>query len=316
MTATRTDVHAPASPDFDPELYDCYGVFDFTPEWDYTLHVETRRETVNAMLAKGYRFGGSTTGGCGHCGTNIRYGALMARDDVMEMIWVGETCLDNRFDGMTKAEFQKLRKNAALGRERLARQAAFEALCDANPDLAYATYAGNIHDAIVDEHGARFGNVSGTSWALSTLIDIADKARKYGDPSPRQLAFVSKLIGEVSEKADAYAAQTAEKATEAPAASVPTGKRVQVTGTVIKVDWKENAYGSRQVMTVKHADGWLVWGSVPKSLNTDANGYITANSGVKAGDAVTFTATVEASDRPEFGWYSRPTKATKMVADK
>lgn len=310
MTATRTDVHAPASPDFDPEKYDCYGVFDFTPEFDYA-QVQERINTVNAMLAKGYSFGGSTTGGCGHCGTNIRYGALMARDDVMQMIWVGETCLDNRFDGMTKAEFQKLRKNAALGRERLARQAAFEALCDENPDLAYATYAGNIHDAIVDDNGARFGNVSGCSWALSTLVDIATKARKYGDPSPRQLAFVSKLIGEVSEKADAYATRMAEKATEAPAAPVPTGKRIQVTGTVIKLDWKDNAYGSRQVMTVKHADGWLVWGTVPASLNVGDDGFTTIDSGVQTGDTVTFTATVEASDRPDFGFFKRPTKASK-----
>lgn len=310
MNATRTDVHAPASPDFDPKLYDCYGVFDFTPEFDY-IQVQERIETVNAMLAKGYSFGGSTTGGCGHCGTNIRYGALMARDDVMQMIWVGETCLDNRFDGMTKAEFQKLRQAAALGRERIARQAAFEALCDENPDLAYATYAGNIHDAIVDDNGARFGNVAGCSWALSTLTDIAGKARKYGDPSARQLAFVSKLIGEVSEKADAYAARTAEKATEAPALPVPTGKRVQVTGTVIKVDWKDNAYGSRQVMTVKHADGWLVWGTVPASLNVGDDGFTTTDSGVQTGDTVTFTATVEASDRPDFGFFKRPTKASK-----
>jgi hypothetical protein len=306
----RTDVHAPASLNFDPELYNCYGVFDFTPEFDY-IQVQERIETVNAMLAKGYSFGGSTTGGCGHCGTNIRYGALMARDDVMEMIWVGETCLDNRFDGMTKAEFQKLRKNAALGRERLARQAAFEALCDENPDLAYATYAGNIHDAIVDEHGARFGNVSGCSWALSTLVDIATKARRYGDPSDRQLAFVSKLIREISEKADTYAATMAEKAAEAPAAPVPTGKRIQVTGTVIKVDWKENGFGGRQVMTVKHADGWLVWGTVPASLNVADDGFTTIDSGVQTGDTVTFTATVEASDRPDFGFFKRPTKASR-----
>jgi hypothetical protein len=311
MTSIRTDVHAPASVDFDPQAYDCYGVFDFTPEFDGS-EIQRRIDTVNAMLAKGYRFGGSTTGGCGHCGTNIRYGALMARDDVMEMIWVGETCLDNRFEGMTKAEFQKFRKNAALDRKRLARQAAFEALCDANPDLAYATYAGNIHDAIVDEHGARFGNVAGCSWALSTLVDIAAKARRYGDPSDRQLAFVSKLIGEVSEKADAYTAQMAEKAVEAPAAPVPTGKRIQVTGTVIKVDWKDNAYGSRQVMTVKHADGWLVWGTVPASLNVGDDGFTTIDSGVQTGDTVTFTATVEVGDRPEFGFFKRPTKARRV----
>lgn len=310
-TTRRRDVHAPASPNFDPQAYTCYGVFDFTPEFDY-MQIQDRITLVNKMIAKGYRFGGSATGGCGHCGTNIRYGALMARDDVMEMIWVGETCLDGRFE-LTKGEFQKLRKTASLNRERMAKAARFEALCDDNPDLAYATYAGNIHDAIVDDNGARFGNVSGCSWALSTLIDIATKARKYGDPSPRQLAFVSKLMREISEKADAYTAQTTGKATETPAAPAPTGKGIQVTGTVVKVDWKENGYGGRLVMTVKHADGWLVWGTVPPSLVADERGYISGNSAVKAGDVVSFTATVEAGDKPEFGFFKRPTKATRIA---
>jgi hypothetical protein len=312
MTATirRHDVHAPASPDFDPQAYDCHGVFDFTPEFDFS-QVAARRELVNEMIDKGYRFGGSTTGGCGHCGTNIRYGALMARDDVMEMIWVGETCLDGRFE-LTKGEFQKLRKTASLNRERMARAARFEALCDANPDLAYASYHTNIYDAVVDDQGARFGNVAGCSWELTTMGDIVSKAFQYGDPSPRQLAFVSNLVTKVSDKADAYAAKVAERATEVPALPVPVGKRIVVTGTVVKVDWKDNAYGSRQVMTVKHADGWLVWGSVPASLNVNDSGYITVDSGVDVGDVVTFTATIEPSDKPEFGFFKRPTKASHV----
>lgn len=310
-TTRRRDVHAPSSDQFDPQAYNCYGVFDFTPEFDYT-EIQRRIELVNEMLTKGYRFGGSTTGGCGHCGTNIRYGALMARDDVMEMIWVGETCLDGRFE-LTKGEFQKLRKNASLNRERMARAARFEKLCDENPDLAYATYHTNIHDVVVDDKGGRFGNVADCSWELITMGDIVDKAYRYGDPSPRQLAFITKLVNKVSEKGDAYAARIAAKATETPAAPVPTGKRIEVTGTVVKVDWKENSYGSRLVMTVKHPDGWLVWGSVPQSLTVNERGCITADSAVKAGDIVSFTATIEASDRPDFGFFKRPTKAARIT---
>lgn len=310
-TTRRHDVHAPSSDRFDPELYTCYGVFDFTPEFDY-MQIQDRIALVNEMIAKGYRFGGSTTGGCGHCGTNIRYGALMARDDVMEMIWVGETCLDGRFE-LTKGEFQKLRKTASLNRERMAKAARFEALCDENPDLAYATYHENIYNVVVTEDGGRFGNVAGCSWELITMGDIVDKAYKYGDPSPRQLEFISKLMTRVTEKGDAYAARIAAQATETPALPVPTGKGVKVTGTVVKVDWKENAYGGRLVMTVKHADGWLIWGTVPQTLVADERGYISGDSAVKAGETVSFTATIEASDRPEFGFFKRPTKAVRIA---
>lgn len=308
MTATirRHDVHAPASDQFDPEMYDCQGIFDFTPEFDAT-ETQRRMETVNAMLAQGYRFGGSTTGGCGHCGTLIRYGALMTRADVKEMIYVGETCLNNRFDGITKAEFQRLRKTASLNREKMAKAAAFELLCDTNQDMAYATYASNIFDAVVDDKGARFGQVSGTAWALDTLGDISRKARQYGDPSPRQLALVSKLMVELTDKTAAFEARQTEQAAEkAAAAPVPTG-RITITGTVVKAVWKDNPYGPGGCVkiTVKSADGWLVWGTAPSNISTD----------VDKGDTVTLTATVEASDSdPSFGFFKRPVKATRVVA--
>lgn len=315
MTATirRHDVHAPASADFDPEAYDCVGVFDFAPEFDGS-ETQRRIETVNEMLAQGYRFGGSTTGGCGHCGTLIRYGALMIRPDVKEMIYVGETCLNNRFDGITKAEFQRLRKTASLNREKMAKAAAFELLCDDNQDLAYATYASNIFDAVIDDNGTRFGHVTNTAWALETLGDISRKARQYGDPSPRQLALVSKLMRELTVKAaefEAYQAaelanrhvqHTAEKA----AVLVPTG-RITVTGTVVKAVWKDNPYGpgGSVKITIKSAEGWLVWGTAPSNISVD----------VDRGDTVTLTATVEASDTdPSFGFFKRPVKATRVAA--
>jgi len=310
MTATRTDVHAPASPDFDPQAYNCHGVFDFAPEFDPSQTAE-RQDLVNKMISRGYHFGGSTTGGCGHCGTNIRYGALMARDDIMEMIWVGETCLGNRFDGITKTKFQKLRKAAALNRELVTRATRFEALCDENPDLAYASYASNIHDTVVVDDGTRFGNASGCSWALSTLTDLADKAHRYGNLTERQLAFMMKLMTEVSEKGAKFEISQVQCKKEQAVVPAPIGRTV-ITGTVLKTEWKENGYDGRLVMTVKHADGWEVWGSVPGSLTRDEYGRTSVDHIVRAGDVVTFTATIEASDRPEFGFFKRPTKASKV----
>ena len=292
----RTDVHAPASADFDPELYTCYGVFDFTPEWDMGETAD-RIQLVNDMIANGYRFGGSTTGGCGHCGTNIRYGALMARDDVMEMIWIGETCMGNRFDGVTKAEFQTLRRNAALNREHMAKAERIAALCEEYPILAELTYGGN-------------GGLFDADWS-EFLSNMQYALVHKGFMSERQIAAAVKSLGKAVEFLDRKAGRQAQRAAEqADAAPVPTG-RVVITGTVVKVEWKENGFGGREVMTVKNAAGWLVWGTVPSSLNVNKDGFITVDSGVKVGDTVTFTATVEASDRPEFGFFKRPTKASK-----
>jgi hypothetical protein len=125
MNITRTDVHRPASADFYPELYRCVGVFDTQSEWPDDR--VARIEAVNALIAQGYRSGHGSSSQCGHCGAYIRYAALMAREDVHEWIYVGETCLGGRFE-MTKVEFDTLRKNAALNGERIARRAKVEAV--------------------------------------------------------------------------------------------------------------------------------------------------------------------------------------------
>ena len=90
------------------------------------------------------------------------------------------------------------------------------------------------------------------------------------------------------------------EAERAEAEPVPlTGKRETVEGVVLKVDWKENAYGSRQVFTVQDDRGFRIWGTVPSAIYQ-----------VAEGDRVRYDARLEASDRDEkFGFHSRPTKA-------
>lgn len=92
----------------------------------------------------------------------------------------------------------------------------------------------------------------------------------------------------------------AEKAAR-PTAPVILGNAVVITGTVVGVDAKYSDYGVRHVMTVTDDRGFTVWGSIPSSLN------------VKRGDRVTFTAAVEASDDPTFGFTKRPRKAAVLV---
>jgi hypothetical protein len=77
----------------------------------------------------------------------------------------------------------------------------------------------------------------------------------------------------------------------------PNGKET-IVGEIVKLDVSENAYGVRQVMTVKDARGFKVWGTVPTAL-TDA----------EVGDKVQFNAEVTRSDKDEcFGFFKRPTK--------
>lgn len=72
----------------------------------------------------------------------------------------------------------------------------------------------------------------------------------------------------------------------------------RIVGEIVKLDVSENAYGVRQVMTVKDARGFKVWGTVPSAFNN-----------VEVGDKVEFNADVARSDRDEcFGFFKRPTK--------
>jgi len=78
----------------------------------------------------------------------------------------------------------------------------------------------------------------------------------------------------------------------------PDGKQ-RIVGEIVKLGVSENAYGVRQVMTVKDAKGFKVWGTVPTAL-ADA----------EVGDKVEFNAEVTRSDKDEcFGFFKRPTKA-------
>jgi hypothetical protein len=93
------------------------------------------------------------------------------------------------------------------------------------------------------------------------------------------------------------AEQAAREARKAiPAGPVPTGK-VTVEGLVVNTAVKHNDYGTRYVMTVMLDNGARVWGTIPSKLD------------VYEGDRVRFSALVEASDKPDFGFYKRPTKA-------
>jgi hypothetical protein len=296
--STRTDIHRPSAPAFDPEAYDCWGVFDLNPECGDS---GDRILTVNRAVSEGYRFASHQAGGqCGHCGARLRYVALMTHQPSMDMIWVGETCLAGRFESLTKAQFAQLRKTAQLDRERQARLVAFQELCQDYPVLVWATYAHNIGAAGAGDQ--TWGERNGKGWAISVLDDIARKARQYGDLSDAQAALVGRLVDELAGAEAETAKRDAAAAEEAANAKpVPTG-RIVVEGEVLTVKFQDNDFGGSLKMLVAGA-GWKVWGTVPAAID-----------GVERGDRVRLTATVTASDDDEnFGFYSRPSKAEVLA---
>lgn len=306
-TSTRTDIHRPSAPEFDPADYVLRGVFDLHPE----VPGRARMELVNELVKAGYSFGRAPhgSGQCSHCGAHVRYAALMTHDKTMAIITIGEQCLDNRFS-VDKAEFDALRKAAAAARAEHRLLTAFTELCEENPALVWATYAHNIGVAgaeyrtepvYFDEPdgpttrrlvpGTTWAERNRKDWAITTLTDLAYKARKYGSASDKQLAFAARLVDEL-EQAEAATAQreakrAAERAARVNAAIGEVGDRRPFTGIVRWFDHFESSYGytpkTCTVIILDTAEGTVKW---------TASNYIE----LERGQQLTFKATVKAHD--------------------
>jgi hypothetical protein len=270
MTAmARTDIHRPSAPEFDPETYSFLTVFDL---WTDEPAVNVEANAIRATLhRRGTQHGGPHgLGKCDHCGTTIRYAALMVHTTTDTYIYVGETCLDGRFS-MSKELFTRARKRAELDRKAQKIRKAFDALCATNPDLVWATYAGNIGGA-VQADGSFWSNRTRTGNAITILQDIAAKVRNYGTMSAPQGALVSKLVRQI-EGAEALAVQREAERKERDANATPAvlGKQV-VTGTVVKVQFHDSEWGGKWAMTIVADAGYMVWGTIPSHLSTEIKG--------------------------------------------
>jgi hypothetical protein len=301
-TMTRTDIHRPSSVDFDPESYTVYGYADFHEE-DGHRPVQI----ISRLVSEGWSFSNAPhpTGQCSHCGAHLRYAALMGHEPTKTLLWVGETCLDNRFE-LTAAEFQAMRKAATLNRERTAKADKIAAIVAEHPTLVWASYAYNIGqaggvaefdadwNAYTTKRGTTFEEKARCGWEISTLGDIWYKVTRYAEVSEKQVAFVGRLVEKLTEKAE----QLVEREAEAEQAAPVVPGRYVIEGEVVSTKWVDNDFGGSLKMLVKHDTGWKVWGTVPSSIDPNK------------GDRVRFTAAVEPSnDDKSFGFFKRPTKA-------
>lgn len=231
---------------------------------------------------------------CHHCGARLRYVAVLSHGPTGQHIAVGETCLDNRF-GRATADFQRMRKNAELDRER-ARMG----------EKAEAFIASMLSDEAASAMALDADLVAlscGDDWVASTLADIRHKLwTVYGTLTERQAKFVHRLVTEAPAKAEERAARSAEVEKAAP-----TG-RVTFEGVVLKIGWKVNPYNGmdEKKLTVKVTDPdgvWLVWLSCPSNIYN-----------VEKGETARMTATLNPSDKAHFVFGKRPTKASVIPA--
>lgn len=286
MTATRTDVHRPSA--LVTENYDFAYAYDSRPEWG---DGGERIAMVNHYLEQGYRFGGVSGGGCDHCGNqNLRYIAVLLHQPSRTMIRVGETCLDNRFSVAT-AEFQKLRLESKLNRERATRAQRVETFLAANPALVPLTERPQSEIVAASEF----------------LSDIGDKILQGKELSERQIEAAIRVHAQQIEFAQRKAARAAEEQAAKDAGLIepaPTGKAV-VTGTVLSTKLQESQYGNTWKMLVKDDRGFKVWCSIPAAIADAAKDM-----------RVTFSITLEPSkDDPYFSFGKRPTKAAFLTEE-
>lgn len=286
MNATRTDVHRPSAPDFDPAGYELVDVFDLHPkdgDWDGSVATRLQDGGINwaEHLPVGYDV-------CGHCGTHLRYAALMRHDATRTMMFIGQTCLGERFWLATAADFKALRESAAAKAEETRRRNREHEL-----KSEVVAFINGGHPLLVE---LSYRNNGGTVDHNTFLSDVAYKLFQYGNLSTNQESAVVRVIQQDIERAGKRAAELIEH----PATNAPTG-RVTVTGEVLMVKFYDSDYGGSLKMIVRDDTGFRVFVTVPSSI--DAN----------KGSRVTFTATITpADDDPTFSFGKRPSKASVL----
>lgn len=249
MASTRTDIHRPSAPEFDPTSYQLQGVYYLGEGLDQQDHTNSRQRAIIALRAAGWTSGGVYgPRQCSHCGQHISYAALMLHTPTQTYLHIGEQCLDNRFELETKEQFHALRKATALNREQLRKADRITALVTAHPLLALLT----------DEASASaFGGF---------IASVAYKLRRDGRLTNNQINAVKRAIPQQVERAHQEALwMERDRENAKTAAPAPTG-RVRVTGKVLTTKWVDNGFGGTTKMLVSAVEGYRVWVSVPANL--------------------------------------------------
>lgn len=279
----RTDIHRPGA--IVPADYDYVAVaYMRVEDIGDAIFLRLERERLAAHMEKtGGQYSAHDHGGnCHICGAHCVYMVVFHHRPSNAYIKTGFDCADHMEwdDGVGESFRKKVR--AALEQKAGVRKA--KATLEAGGiDLAWKVFSDGLEGR--DE---------------ATICDMVEKLVRYGSLSDKQMDFLRVLIDRVEQRPARAARIAAEREAAKP---VPAADgRVKVEGRVIsikKADPRDQFPSDR--MLVKHADGWVVFGTIPASIR----------NGVTVGAAVAFEAVVKAKEGdPKFGYFSRPTKAS------
>lgn len=287
----RTDAHRPSA--IIPTDY-TFVEFEYLGEDDCPAATLARREHIRAhMKNTGGTYSHHQHGGnCHICGAACVYTALFYHKPTNTYIRTGLDCTDKLDASVDGSEFRKVVR-AAL--ESVAGKRKAQALLEKN---GMAVAWGFYNEDWSSKNGWEWIN---SHREESIVRDMVGKLVRYGSLSDAQMAFMRRLLDAIANRATILAQRAAESAAAAP---VPvTDQRIVIEGEILSIRPapKDMPMASPR-MLVKHADGWKVWGTLPRSLDAGK------------GDRVRFAAKIKRSDKDEkFGFFSRPTKAEKVA---
>lgn len=298
----RTDIHRPSA--IEPADYAFVGC-EYVPEDGIAQH---DRDLIAAHMARtGGRFSQHEHGGnCHVCGAHCIYTAVFHHAPTNTYIRTGFDCAD-KLDMGDADRFRAFKAGVKSALELKAGRRKAEAFCSEHGlAAAWAIFCqGDAPEHEYEEH---------------TLAEMVGKLVRYGDLSEKQIAFARTLLDRIADRTRIAAERAAERER---AEDCPTG-RVVIEGVVIKAESRDSAFkrgGSVLKITIKTDAGWVVWGTAPEILTTQAMeaeraafdaGQDVPRTGrsILHGKRVRLTAAVTRSEGdPKFGFFKRPTGA-------
>lgn len=295
----RTDIHRPSAIIPEDYTFVAFAHVKIDGIGDAYWAKENRERITAHMARTGGKYSNHEHGGsCAVCGSvNAIYTALFHHSPTNTYLHVGSDCTDQLDAGIAPA-FRNFKSGIRDAREaQKGKQKAALVLQDAGASWAWELYTRDYmtHPSLIvrkDENGEIISTT--LPYEETTVLDIVGKLVKYGSISERTMQFLLTLQGKIETRAQREAERTIEREAAAPC---PTG-RVVVTGEVLSVKEHTNDFRVTLKMTVKAAEGYIVWVSVPSSI------------AVERGQKITFKATLTPSPNdPKFGFGKRPVAA-------
>jgi hypothetical protein len=300
----RTDIHRtgaviPTDYEFVAFGYqqlDCFSM-------DMPAFLMRQQQILKAhMMKTGGQFSQHEHGGTCHiCGANAIYLVKFYHTATNTYVQTGNDCAAKM--EMSYGDFNAFQAavhdaKAAYAGKAKARQILAEKDLNAAWEL-YSVTVPAMRDAAQKQFDIDGKTTNWLPYEERTIEDMVSKLVRYGSASEKQFGYMRTLLNKIPGRGVQQAQWAKERENAKPA---PSGDRVTFTGKIIKLAYHDSKFGRTLKMTVKHADGWAAWGTVPSGLE------------IEKGDIVTLTANLTPSqDSKTFAFFKRPTQAIKLI---